>query len=693
MQKIFVLNTKNTHYALGIDDEGRLRHIHWGKKASEQDYEIFPIWDVNSNYSDLDTATMEYTVFGGKMYRNCAFKCVYPDGCRDSVFTFKNADCAPGRLTIVMQDKAYAVELALVYEYSEDTDIITRYARVKNNTGDVLVLDKIASAEINLPGDAPYEIKNTNGSWGAEFQIEKTTLQTGMLTFESRKGTMGHTNSPFFIASRGANEDEGAVYFASLGYGGNFKIELQRSFDGKTRAVMGISDFDFTYHLQNGEEFVTPKAYMGFANGFNDMSNQMSDFAVKNILPKSFADKPLPVLYNSWEATGFDVNAQEQLKLAGLAKSIGCELFVMDDGWFGKRNNDRAGLGDWFVNEEKFPNGIDELIDGVNALGMDFGLWFEPEMVQKDSDLYRAHPDWIYYYKNRESSELRNQLVLNLTKPEVEQYVFDCMDKMLEKHNIRYIKWDMNRPFSEIGAENLENPRELWYRHTMAVYRIADKLKAKYPYLQLEACASGGGRAEYGAMEHFDMVWTSDNTDPLDRFVIQNGFSQLYPIKCMRAWVTDWNDNNRPVSLEYRFNSSMQGSLSVGANLLRFSDKDLEKAKECIALYKEYRSTIQLGSHYRIKNIEDDGFVVNQYVSRDRSEAIVFIAGGADSIFNRQFKTYSLRGLDENAKYRVEDGNNTYEKTGAYLMNKCMDVRIDRPLYNKILRLKKLTQE
>lgn len=690
MKKIFVLDTKNTHYALGVDDRGKLRHIHWGKKINEEDYEIYPIWDVNSNYSDLDTATLEYTEFGGKMYRNCAFKCVYPDGCRDSVFEFVSANESEGKLDIILRDKAYAVELCLSYEYSSDSDIITRYVTVTNNTDAPITLDKFASAELNLPGDAPYEIKNTNGSWGAEFQLEGTILQTGTVTFESRKGTMGHTNSPFFIASRNATEDEGDVYFAALGYGGNFKIELQRDFEGRTRGVMGLSDFDFTYVLKSGESLTSPKAYLGYTKGFADMSNQMGKHAINHILPKSFAKKPLPVLYNSWEATWFDVNAECQLKLAKMAKEIGCELFVMDDGWFGKRNDDTAGLGDWFVNEDKFPNGIDELIDGVNELGMDFGLWFEPEMVQKDSDLYRAHPDWIYYYPNRESSELRNQLVLNLTMPEVEQYVFDCMDKMLQKHNIRYIKWDMNRPFSEIGTANLENPRELWLRHTMAVYRVADKLKEKYPYLQLEACSSGGGRAELGAMEHFDMVWTSDNTDPLDRFVIQHGFSQLYPIKCMRAWVTDWNDNNRPVPLDFRFNSSMQGSLSIGANLLKYSDEDMKKSKEYIELYKRYRDTIQFGDHYRIKNIDEDGFVINEYVNDDKSEAIIFIAGGAGSIFNRQFKTYSLKGLDEGARYRVVDGDNEYIKSGAYLMNKCMNIRIDRPLYNKIITLYKV---
>ena len=529
---------------------------------------------------------------------------------------------------------------------------------------------------------------NTNGSWGAEFQQESTILKTGSLVFESRKGTTGHTNQPTFIAHQGANEDSGLVYFGALAYSGSFKVEAQRDFRGKTRVILGINDFDFSYTLKSGCKISTPKVYIGIADGFAQMSNKMSKFAVEHILPKGFAKKELPVLYNSWEATAFDVNTEYQLSLAKKAAELGCELFVMDDGWFGKRNNDCAGLGDWFVNEEKFPNGIDELIDGVNALGMDFGLWFEPEMVQRDSDLFRAHPDWIYHYPTRENKELRNQLVLNLTKPEVEQYVFDCMDAMLEKHNIRYIKWDMNRPFSETGAENLENAQELWLRHTEAVYRVADRLKEKYPYLQLEACASGGGRADLGALEHFDMVWTSDNTDPLDRLTIQRGFSQLYPVKCMRAWVTDWNNNRRSVSLDFRFLSSMQGSLSVGANLNEYSLDDMEKAKSYIALYKEIRNTIQFGNLFRLKNEYENEYWANEYVLG--GEAVLFVMTMAGTLDNKHRKNLTLRGLEENSYYTYRLGNREYTHSGGYLMNKGLDLDLYNPLDSIIIRLKKV---
>ena len=688
MSKNYFINTENTTYAIGVDDRGLVRHLYWGSRIDGEALEIPDIWDTNSNHSDMDNAVTEYTAFGGKMYRNCAVKCRYFDNCRDCILKFKSAVQNENELVITLEDSVYSFLVELHYVTYPDSDIITRFARLKNKSDNDILIEKMMSAEISLPSELPYEIMNTNGSWGGEFQLESETLKAGSVVFESRKGTTGHTNQPTFIAHQGANEDFGTVYFAALGYSGSFKVEAQRDFKGITRATLGVNDFDFSYTLKAGQELETPCVYIGVSNGFAVMSNDMSRFAINHILPRAYAQKPLPVLYNSWEATAFDVNTQGQLELAKKAAELGCELFVMDDGWFGKRNNDCAGLGDWFVNEEKFPNGLDELINGVNALKMDFGLWFEPEMVQRDSDLFRAHPDWVYHYPTRENNELRNQLVLNLTKPEVEQYVFDCMDKMLEKHNIRYIKWDMNRPFSEVGAENLENAQELWLRHTKAVYAIADRLKEKYPYLQLEACASGGGRADLGALGHFDMVWTSDNTDPLDRLVIQKGFSMLYPIKCMRAWVTDWNDNRRPVSLDFRFASSMQGSLSIGANLNEYSKQDMEKAKKYIALYKEIRPIIQFGKLYRLRNESAHGYWANEYVGDN--EAVLFVMTTAHTLDNRHHKVLNLRGLDEKAKYSYTVDGKDFVHSGAYLMNGGLSLELYNPFDAKIIRIKKV---
>jgi len=689
-KKVFVIETKNTHYVMGTNEKGILRHLHWGKKAPKEDYIVSPEWERNSNHSELDYISEEYSPFGGTRYRSCAFKCEYFDKCRDTVFTFESADEKKDSLDITLTDRAYHISAVLSYRWSEDNDIITRFVTVKNHSEHTVKIEKLMSAELTLPSEEIYDITNTNGSWAGEFQLETSPFKAGSLRFETHRGTTGHVNSPFVILSKNASEDSGEVYFATLGWGGNFKMEAQRDFIGITRITLGLNDFDFSLLLGAGESFTTPKAYIGFTDGFAAMSNQMNAFAIDHILPPSFAKKPLPVLYNSWEATGFNVNTTHQLKLAKIAADIGCELFVMDDGWFGQRKDDHAGLGDWVVNEEKFPNGIDELIEGVNALGMDFGLWFEPEMVNEDSDLYRAHPDWVYHYDTREPSLLRNQLVLNLTLPAVQEYVFSVMDKMLAAHNIRYIKWDMNRPFSEIGAPNLENQRDIWYLHTVAVYRIADKLKEKYPYLQIEACSSGGGRAEYGALEHFDMAWTSDNTDPVDRLEIQRGFSMLYPRKSMRAWVTDWNGGSRPTSLDFRFNVSMQGSLSIGSNLLRYSEEEIEKCKKYIAFYKKIRELVQFGNLYRLRNYHTDGMYANQYVSEDKSRSVVFICSAATSFFNRQFKTLRLKGLDENAKYRVKTSDGEIVKSGAYLMHYYLQLRLDRPLQSVIWEIEKI---
>lgn len=674
MQNIFYVNTKNTTYALANDEKGVLRHLYWGKRLTKEELEVTPIWNNDSGYDNL---LCEYTVFGGKLYRDCAFKCEYSDKCRDSVFLFENASQTDNELIITLCDKEYDAKIYLHYITYPDSDIITRYAEIENLSKDDIIIDKFMSAEMTLPSEMPYKIINTDGNWAAEFQKNETELGTGHLVFDSRKGITAHTNQPFFIAHQNADEQSGDVYFGALGYSGNFKVECQRDFKGITRVMLGMNDYDFSYTLKSGEKLESPKVYIGYSNGFAQMSNNMNRFAVNHILPENFADKPLPVLYNSWETTFFDVNVNNQLSVAKKARELGCELFVMDDGWFGARNDDHAGLGDWYVNQEKFPNGIDELIDGVNALGMDFGLWFEPEMVQKNSELYKIHPDWIYSYPKRKNNEQRNQLVLNLTKPEVEQFVFDCMDKMLEKHNIKYIKWDMNRPFSEIGAYNLENQQELWLRHTLAVYRVADRLKEKYPYLQLEACASGGGRADLGALEHFDMVWTSDNTDAYDRLTIQNGFSLLYPIKCMRAWVTDWNRDRRPVSLDFRFASSMQGSLSVGADLEKYSDEDMQKAKKYISLYKQIRNTVQFGNLYRLRTESEDGYWATQYVGDGKS--VLFVMTNACTLDNKHYKHLNLRGLDENKMYSYTIDGAEKIKSGEYLMNAGIDLSLNNP--------------
>lgn len=690
---VFVLETQNTHYAMAVDCEGVINHLHWGKPCKIDDYKsVYKPWERNSNHSARDCCKTEYLPYGGSVYRPVAFVAKHGDGCRETVLTYDSHKISEGEdyilLEIELSDKPYSLAVTLCYKLRENTDVIERYTKIKNNSDSAVLLSKIASGEFNLPSKRPYLSTNTNGSWGGEFRIEKTEVKNGTLLYDSRKGGSDHTLNPWFILSQNADEKQGDVYFGALAWSGNFKVEINRDFAGVTRAVIGINDFDFSYNLHPDEEFITPSVYCGYAVGYGGMSNQMNAYAVENILPKRFAKEPLPVLYNSWEATFFDVSSESQQKIAEIAADIGCELFVMDDGWFGQRKDDWAGLGDWYVNKDKFPEGLKPLIDKVKSLGMRFGLWFEPEMVNPDSDLYRAHPEWTYHYKTRKPSLLRQQLVLNLTRDDVKEFVFGVMDEMLAENDISYIKWDMNRAYSETGAENLENPQELWYRHTAAVYEIADRLKAKYPDLQIECCASGGGRADLGAMSHFDMVWTSDNTDPVDRLEIQHGFSLLYPIKCMRAWVTDTNRYSRKNDFDFRFNVTMQGSLSIGGNLTKYSEEELEIHRKYIALYKEIRNTVQFGAFYRLANYAEDRIYATQYVLG--GESVVFLCTSVNSFFNDKFYHIFFEGLDSEGTYKLTYDDKEEIYGGAYLMNVGLDFEIGGTLRSKIIRLKRI---
>ena len=690
---VFILETENTHYVMAVDCEGTLSHLHWGKPCKDEDYvPVFKPWDINSNHSARDLSKTEYIPYGGKVYRTPALVVTYPDGCREAVLKYKDfnvrEDGDAFLLEIILEDKPYDLEVTLCYKLRENTDIIERYAKIKNNSDSLVVLNKVASGEFNLPSLRPYTSTNFNGSWLAEFRIENTEVKNGVLSYDSRKGGSNHTVNPIFILSQNADEKQGDVFFGALAWTGNFKTEISRDFAGRTRAVIGINDFDFSYNLHAGEEFVTPSVFCGYAKGFGAMSNKMNSFATEHILPERYRKEPLPVLYNSWEATWFDVSSEGQQKLAEMAADIGCELFVMDDGWFGQRKDDRAGLGDWYVNKDKFPEGLKPLIDKVKSLGMRFGLWFEPEMVNPNSDLFRTHPEWAYHYDTREASLLRQQLVLNLTREEVKEYVFKVMDDMLCEYDISYIKWDMNRAYSETGAENLENPQELWYRHVKAVYEVADRLKAKHPDLQIECCASGGGRVDLGSLSHFDMVWTSDNTDPVDRLEIQHGFSLLYPIKCMRAWVTDTNRGSRPRDWDFRFNVTMQGSLSIGGNLLKYSEEELEIHRKYIAMYKGIRNTVQFGSFYRLANFAQDSIYATQYV--DHEQSVLFLCTGVNSFFNDKFYHINLDGLDENAQYKFEYEGKEAVFSGSYLMNVGLNFEMGGTLESKIVVLKKI---
>ncbi len=684
--RIFVLETENTHYVFGIDPAGYNRHLHWGAKCDPADYAFTKIGDENSNHSMLDEYRQELTPFGSTVYRTCDLKAQFADGCREVALRYTGYRLEDDTLRVAFEDAYYPLQVRLGYRVYPGLDIIKRWVEVENTGSAPISFERLFSAGFSLPGMDPYTFENTNGAWGGEFLPCRTVLDGGNLVYESHRGASNHNQSPYFIAHRGATETRGAVYFGSLAYSGNFKVIAGRDLYGITRVSLGMNDFDFSHTLEPGAHWETPPVYCGKTEGLGEMSRQMNRFCLEHLLPSGFRAEPLPVLYNSWEATEFNVNVADQTRLAEIAAKIGVELFVMDDGWFGARNNDRAGLGDWFVNPEKFPGGLDELIGNVNALGMDFGLWVEPEMVNPDSDLYRAHPDWTYHFPHRHADELRHQLVLNMTRSDVQAYILDCLDRLLTDHNIRYIKWDMNRPFSQVGAENLADPKMYSYLHTMAVYRIVDELKRRHPGVQFESCASGGGRCDLGAISHFDQVWTSDNTDGIDRMTIQKGYSMLHPIKTMRAWVTDIAGINKPCSLDFRFHIAMQGALGLGGNLEKYSPEELEICRRNVALYKEIRPLVQFGDLYRILDADRDEVLCNQYVSRDKMQAVLFLSARGTRFFKKKMNL-RFAGLAPDRAYAFTLDGVAYKKGGAFLMEVGLPVYVRGADYNQIVRL------
>jgi alpha-galactosidase len=482
-----------------------------------------------------------------------------------------------------------------------------------------------------------------------------------------------------------------------LQWSGNWKIiiEQQRAAGKRARVSGGLNDFEFGWQLKPGESFETPWLVLGYSGeGFGSVSRSMHQYALSNVLPAAFARELRPVLYNSWEAVFFEVNEAAQLELAEKAARVGAEVFVVDDGWFGERHNDWAGLGDWQVNRVKFPNGLGPLVNKVNELGMCFGLWVEPEMVNPDSDLYRAHPDWVYHYPGRAPITARKQLILNLCHDEVREWLFEWMDRLLTEHNIEYIKWDYNRSMSEPGW-HIAGPgqeREIWVRHYQALYNIIDSLREKHPGVLFEACSGGGGRADLGTMTRFDHVWTSDNTDPLDRLAIQQGYSLVYPLKTMYSWVThtDWNNSN--YSLKYRFHSSFMGALGIGTNLNKLTEAELDETAALVKQYKEIRSVIQHGDFYRLTPLKHEEVMAYQYFDRLKQEGVILVYG-IRYHFWKFLQRLCLQGLEVNTLYRVEGDlaeGEPLEWSGAALMKRGFVPKLERAPSSALIRLSRI---
>jgi len=668
--QVFRLDSGDSTYAFGVNERRELQTLYWGGRLGAHDSippaQSLPEWaSFDSSYS---TTPQEYAGWGGGLFTEPALKVSFADGNRDLVLHFIRATQNDSRsLEMLLKDISREIYVTLRYSIDPESGILARSASIENREKQPVLIEQAAAAQWTLPS-ARYTLRYLTGRWAGEWTLNQEPIHGGARVIESRRGTTGHQANPWFAISRDggqgtagpapADEEHGEVWFGALAWSGSWRITVEQDQLDAVRVTGGFNPFDFGYKLKPAEHLETPVFYGGYSNhGLGGASRLLHRFEIAHILPHAPDPRPRPVIYNSWEATEFKVDEAGQVALAEKAASIGVDRFVMDDGWFGQRKNDHAGLGDWYVNPEKFPHGLKPLIDKVHALAMDFGLWVEPEMVNPDSDLYRKHPEWVLNFAGRPRSESRNQLVLNLARSDVRDYIEGFLDKLLTENDIAFLKWDYNRNWSEPGWDQVpvDEQRGVYVEFIRNLYSILADLRKKHPKVEIESCSGGGGRVDLGILHYTDEVWTSDNTDPFDRLSMQDGFSYAYTPQIMMAWVTDsphWF-NSRSTSLTYRMISSMQGSLGIGANLNHWTAEDVVTAKRLISAYHSVQRTIVRGDLYRIISPRDGNEMsATETVSSDKNQAVIF-AFTHSTQEGRGFPLLQLQGLDQDADYNL----------------------------------------
>jgi len=569
-EKIFMLHTKNTTYAFAWFKENFLVHLYWGKKVSDfgkvENVVPFmarsfstPAYGFERKYS-ADTMPLEFPVYGNTDLRTPAFHAEYEDGSTVTKLEYNTHRIYKGKKPLEAlpatyvenDDEAESLEVELVdsftgmrvilqYTAYSELDVITRSVKVINGGIKNIKLLKVMSGGFDMQG-CDFDMLHLWGAWGKERQVERRPLPHGQISVDSKRGSSSHHHNPFVcFVDKDATENKGNAYGLSLVYSGNFVAGAEVDSYDTTRSFIGINPFNFGWILNPGAEFQAPEAVMVYsANGIGEMSRIYHKLYRNRLCRGKWRNKERPILINNWEATYFDFDEDKILAIAKKAKEIGVELLVLDDGWFGKRNIDNCSLGDWYVNKSKLPSGIDGLAEKVNKMGLKFGLWFEPEMISPDSDLYRAHPDWCIHVNGRERSEERWQLILDLSRDDVCNYIIEAVCNILKSANIEYVKWDMNRNMSEIGSDKLlpEQQCEFCHRYILGLYKVLEKITSRYPDILFESCSGGGGRFDPGMLYYMPQIWTSDDTDAIERLRIQHGTGIVYPLSVMGAHVS-----------------------------------------------------------------------------------------------------------------------------------------------------------
>lgn len=641
-----------------------MRHLYWGPRLPRvEDLVAGEIWPLSSNDLAEDLTPEEYPIHGGFRYGETCLSVRFPDGSREVRAVVDGMAVEDEGVVVALRD-GRGVGVELHYWVLPELDLIERWAVVANTGEEPLAVAEAASAGLHI-SRRNLILHNVAGHWAAEQQGFTQRIGPGKVVLEARRGISTHHHNPYVVLDDDATENTGDVWFAALAWSGNFRAVVEQRQFADTRVILGWNPWDSEITLAPRDRLTTPTVVAGYSDaGLAAMSHRLHDYGNALLDPR-----PRPVLYNSWEATEFAVDLDGQLELARRAARIGVELFVIDDGWFGRRDSIDDGLGDWWVSPGKFPDGLTPLIDHVRGLGMEFGIWLEPEMVSPASDLYAAHPDWIYRDPGVAPDTARGQYVLDLTRADVQAHLFEVLDRLLTENDIAYLKWDANRPMSAVGVD-----RDVQRRHIAAVYDLVGRLKAAHPGILVEACASGGGRIDFGALRVFDDVWTSDNTDAADRLVIQRGYSLVYPAKAMRSWITDVPNflTQRSIPLDFRARVAMCGSLGIGSDLSTCDDGELESLAAHVATFLRLRPVIHDGRQFRLGDPNDDYRFVG-YVSRDARHAVLF-AFLLPGRLGQRSPHVRLSGLDPDTVYDFTINGVADRRSGTWLAHHGVDV-------------------
>lgn len=742
--KVFILDTTHTTYCFRVMDTGHLEHLYYGRKitvdaacaeALTEKHSFAPgntnVYDGEHTGFSLEDIRLEMSSYGKGDIREPFVEIVHGDGSSTCDFLFAEAKISEGKeaydtlpgsydesgqvghLVVILKDVQYGMTLELHYYVYEDCDVITRSAVLINESDETVRVERLMSAQLDF--DTPdFSMITFGGAWAREMRRTSTRLLSGKHVNASYTGTSSNRANPFVMMVRdGATEDGGECYGFNLIYSGNHYEAAEVSGYGKTRFVTGINPGTFSWHLASGERLEAPEAVMTYSHeGYNGLSQHMHRFVREHIVRGTWKKKTRPILLNSWEAAYFDFNEHKLLSLAKAGKEAGIELFVMDDGWFGERNDDKHSLGDWDVNTKKLPGGLDGLCRKIKDLGLDFGIWVEPEMVNVNSKLYEAHPEWVIDIPGKPHSEGRNQRLLDLSQAEVQDFIIEKMTAVFSSADISYVKWDMNRTFTDYYSKALpaERQQELAHRYVLGLYRCMKELTERFPQILFEGCAAGGNRFDLGILCYFPQIWASDDTDALCRAEIQNGYSYGYPMSVVSAHVSSCPNHQtlRTTPLETRFAVASFGICGYECNLSDMKKEELDAVKEQIALYKKWRDVLQWGRFYRGRSFSQNGDTQgsvladlpgNQMewtcVSKDGEKAVGFLMQKLVAP-NTQFQYYRAKGLNPEMKYHFYNRELKYNvKEFGDLVNTVSPVHIrqDSLAHNLIAKFVKMDGE